>query len=203
MKKDQEPGGKWYGLSGVPLVHSGLRGEQLAGGFSCAFLPREWVQLPTGSWTALRAWCQQALISQPGPKFGCICCQGSGLSGDQRGILEWRSVVRVGRMWEQQNLSRRSVKDRKWQREVIYSWKSRKIKKCIWTRIQQHEGQGNRLCQARDQRQKKSKCRGNTKFNEPGYGGLENGRVERTWAESWVGPMRLCKALRGKSRESD
>lgn len=37
---------------------------------------------------------------------------------------------------------------------------------------------------ARHETRDKSKCRGNTKCNETGYGGLENGRVERTWAES-------------------
>lgn len=70
------------GFPGVPLVRSGPGGEQLTGGFSCAFLLGERVHPPTGSWTALRARCQQGLTSQTGPKFDRICCQGSGLSED-------------------------------------------------------------------------------------------------------------------------
>jgi len=57
-------------------------------------------------------------------------------------------VKESGQGREQQNESRRSVKDSKQQRKVMYSWKSRKIKKCTRTGIQQHEGQAKRFFQA-------------------------------------------------------
>lgn len=76
------------GFPSASFVDSGLGVEQLTSGFSCALLLGEWVHPPTGSWMALRAWCQQGLISQPGPKFDHICCQWLGLSEDKRGLLE-------------------------------------------------------------------------------------------------------------------
>lgn len=64
---------------GASLVHSGLGGEQLMGGFSCIVLFGKWVHPSTGRKDKAGA---STASSQSLRQFDCICCHGSGLLED-------------------------------------------------------------------------------------------------------------------------